>query len=817
MIVLEQVELERTLQFGICAVQSEVSSGLLSPSIEIRKPFMAGGPKGDSVVQHFSREGSSLHRVWVSRFVLSLLLLLLVSVLSLLPTIRDSELRISDTFFRLLPPPSQRSAVALVLIDDEALHQYGRWPWSRELLGMLVSKIADHGARVIGLDVLLSESQSPETDHALEESLKANGRTVIVGKVGVLADGAHWLEPLPRLSVSAAAVGHAHAVLDEDGICRRFPPLELTVDGPKWAFAIEVARRVDPQRVSQFLNLYGIRSDNTNSHVLSARPILARIFFRRGEFDAISAATLLRGGEMPFNLSGRPVLVGFGSAELTDRLNTPLATELPSPGIEVHAQILDGMLTGHVLKDVPAGISALLLALSCFVTVLVFRRWRGWTSVALLFALAIAVYGVTFLTFLWGERIFSPGTMLLAVVMGPLVVYAADFTIVERGVTRQLLGLRAWLTKQGQESVAVKPDLSWKLDLLDKLGTELGALYELHQTLLESTQNLVAIFDESGHLLLKNRAFAAALSPNGSDSSLEQLRSRWTSVLDAPLTRNGPAQEGEVLLNDTLYALRIAPLPPTRLSPDGGTLVTLSSLQTRVERDRARSEALAFITHELRTPLASIQGFADLMIRYPGSPECEGAPETILWESQRLLALINSYLDVLRLDAGAKPLNESVIDLNDIVRKVFEILRPLAAAANMGVVMQTDSPVIFIGDANLVSGAVLNLVSNAIKYGRSGTDIQVNCSASENEVVIGVRNQGKVISMEDIPHLFDPYYRARDAEQAKTGWGLGLAFVKRIAEKHGGSIGVRSESSGTLFEIHLPMKSGASFPPEVAE
>ncbi len=98
------------------------------------------------------------------------------------------------------------------------------------------------------------------------------------------------------------------------------------------------------------------------------------------------------------------------------------------------------------------------------------------------------------------------------------------------------------------------------------------------------------------------------------------------------------------------------PLPPTRLSPGGGTVVTFTNLQTRVERDRARSEALAFITHELRTPLASIQGFADLLIRYPGSPDCEGAPDTILSDSKRLLALIHSYLDVLRLDAVAKPL-----------------------------------------------------------------------------------------------------------------------------------------------------------------
>jgi signal transduction histidine kinase len=236
-----------------------------------------------------------------------------------------------------------------------------------------------------------------------------------------------------------------------------------------------------------------------------------------------------------------------------------------------------------------------------------------------------------------------------------------------------------------------------------------------------------------------------------------------------------------------------------------------------VERDRARAEALAFITHELRTPLASIQGFADLMIRYPGSADCEGAPETILSESKRLLALINSYLDVLRLDAGAKPVRADALDLHDIVPQVFDILRPLAAAADMQLVLGGDAAIVTTGDANLISGAVLNLVSNAIKYGRPGTEIRVRCFASMDDVVISVQNQGQPIASGDIPHLFDPYYRAREAEAAKPGWGLGLAFVKRIAEKHGGSVQVRSEDSSTTFEIHLPARTQVDAPSEVMQ
>jgi len=170
---------------------------------------------------------------------------------------------------------------------------------------------------------------------------------------------------------------------------------------------------------------------------------------------------------------------------------------------------------------------------------------------------------------------------------------------------------------------------------------------------------------------------------------------------------------------------------------------------------------------------------------------------------------------VLRLDAGAKPLRSDAVDLNGTVRQVFDILRPLAAAAHMQLTLANDAAIFVTGDANLISGAVLNLVSNAIKYGRPGTEIEVRCSNSADEVAICVRNQGNPIATGDIPHLFDPYYRAKGVQEGKPGWGLGLAFVKRIAEKHGGSVQVKSEPSSTTFEIHLPAKIGVDAPSEV--
>ena len=745
---------------------------------------------------------------WAQTATLTVLLFLVVILLSTtMPVVRDSQLRFNDSFFRFSPAPEPRSRVVLVTIDDESLLQLGRWPWSRGMLARLTNNLNSAGASVIGLDILLSEPQTPDADKSLEDALRSS-RAVIVDKIAAFADGPHWVEPIPQFVAAAAAVGHAQASLDVDSVCRKYPVRELSLDGSRWAFGVEVARRVDAARTAAFLSSYGIPSTDDSGAIATAKPILVPIPYRRDGFETISARNVLSGFDSKL-VRGRPVLVGFGTTEIGDRLNTPLHPEFPTPGVEVNAQIVDGILTGRTLRETPLWVWAAVLFATCLGSVLVFRRWRGRAAFVAALGAGVGAYATALIVFVFGSRILPAGSMTLSVLIAPLLVYTADFVRVERSVTQQLLGLRSWLASRSKDgSARDKSDLSWRLELLQQLQTELGSLYELHKTLLESTQDLVAIFDEHGRLLLRNQAFATAFQlEDDSPLTIEDARRVWAVNEDAPLTSVGPMEEGEVTLAGDLYSVRITPLPPTKISPGGGTIVTLTSLRTRVERDRARSEALGFITHELRTPLSSIQGFAELMMQYPGSPICEGAPETIFRESKRLLALISSYLDVLRLDAGSKPVSLSFLELESVVLQVFDILKPLANAAGMQLVLEDEEPVAIKGDAPLISGAVLNLVSNAIKYGQPGSPIKVRCFRDNEEVIISVHNLGKPIAEQDIARLFDAYYRASNVEKSKTGWGLGLAFVKRIAEKHGGTVRAQSHSSGVVFEIHLPAKA----------
>lgn len=736
---------------------------------------------------------------WRRASALALLLFVLVTLLSIVPLFHEWELRLGDTYFNLAPRAPAPNKVVLVLIDDPSLRQYGRWPWSRSLLASVVQKLHDAGAGTIGLDILLAETQAPAADESLRQALATAHGAVIVDKIGQWRDGPHWIEPLAAFS-DVAGVGHAQAVLDLDGICRRFPPRELSPDGARSAFAIEVARRFAPEQAARFLAAYDLPAAEASGPIATAKPILVPIAFRRDRFVRLSAATVLDGGDISA-VRGKPVLIGFGPTEIGDRISTPLSGELPTPGVEVHAQILESILDGRRLHEPRWWLNSLFLLAICAVVAAAARRFVGWSAVAAFAGVAVGVYALGYAALVFGGFIFPAGSCLMAVVIGPMLAYSADLLVIERSVNRQLTDLHGWLEAQkGMPRRPESKDLFWRLDLLHQLQVELGSAYELHQTLLESTADLVALFDVQGQLILKNRAFADVFG-DALRVDLGGLRER--------LGLAPGAVEGESEVKDELYAVHIAPLPPTTLSPGGGSIVRMASLHTRVERDRARAEALGFVTHELRTPLVAIQGFAELMMAYPQSPGSVEAPRTIYQEARRLLEMINSYLDVLRLDAGARPLRLETVSLAQLARKVHDLLQPLAAAAQMRLLLQVQDEAVVEGDAALLSGAVLNLVSNAIKYARPGTEIRIDCARSNGDATLSVRNIGEPIAADALPRLFDPFYRGTQA-QNQAGTGLGLAFVQRILEKHGGTVRATSAGPEIVFEIRLPLTAAVA-------
>jgi signal transduction histidine kinase len=142
-----------------------------------------------------------------------------------------------------------------------------------------------------------------------------------------------------------------------------------------------------------------------------------------------------------------------------------------------------------------------------------------------------------------------------------------------------------------------------------------------------------------------------------------------------------------------------------------------------------------------------------------------------------------------------------------MVRHIEHILQPLAQSAQIEIHTDTSPKVQALDcDEPLVTGALLNLVSNAVKYSAKGSMVTLRVVDSNEDVEFQVHNRGPVIPQESLARVFEPYYRVPDQPGEKPGWGLGLAFVKRIAEQHGGRVQVTSDpSSGTCFRLVLPL------------
>jgi two-component system sensor histidine kinase KdpD len=235
-------------------------------------------------------------------------------------------------------------------------------------------------------------------------------------------------------------------------------------------------------------------------------------------------------------------------------------------------------------------------------------------------------------------------------------------------------------------------------------------------------------------------------------------------------------------------------------------MVVVTDLTSRMERDQARAEALRFVTHELRTPLVSIQGFAEFLLRYPAAPNNSDAAATIFRESQRLVSLINTYLDVLRFDAGARSLRKDPVDVGALVGQVEKVMAPIAESAEINVRIGIDPALpLLTGDAPMLTGVLLNLLNNAVKYSRPGSDVHLRVGSANGFINFEVSNPGEIIAPDQLSRLFEPFYRIRDNETGAPGWGLGLTFVKRIVEEHHGTIEATSNESGVHVRILIPV------------
>jgi two-component system phosphate regulon sensor histidine kinase PhoR len=250
-------------------------------------------------------------------------------------------------------------------------------------------------------------------------------------------------------------------------------------------------------------------------------------------------------------------------------------------------------------------------------------------------------------------------------------------------------------------------------------------------------------------------------------------------------------------------ALYASPVPD--YGEASGAVLLLLDVTEREDREKLRREFTANVSHELKTPLTAISGYAEIISN--GIAKSSDAPEfasKIYAEAQRMILMIGDILLLSKLDEGAV-LDSEQIELHALALGVSARLAETSAARGIGVKV-TGERASIIGSGQMIDEMLYNLVENSIKYNVEGGSIEINTRQTSDSIVLSVKDTGIGISPSERERVFERFYRTRESLQRSiAGTGLGLSIVKHAAMLHNGKIELESdEMKGTTIAVSFP-------------
>jgi signal transduction histidine kinase/CHASE2 domain-containing sensor protein len=727
-----------------------------------------------------------------------------------------------DFALRLAGPISPTSPTTIVAIDENSLEREGAWPWPRHKLADLINGVQKGRPRAIAVDLVLDDKRSDDEDAALSTAI-ANAPSIVLA--ARLDDDDtqtnRWRFPNPRFLHGHVRLGNVHADQDFDAINRRIYTAKFDRNGRVvLAFSLEALRGAELPIKADFKQAFD------TADAVRVESFNIRYVGDNNSFPRVPAWQVLDGSADLHRFQDQIVLIGSTAEGLGDQWFTPFAESgRRMSGVEIHANAIETLFAGREIRE--ASDYAVLAALFLIALFLCWmdRRFegRGFYAGAILtgpavlavswFLMKYANFWLPFPPFWAAMVILIPGLEVRKLVR---VNRDLDQKI-DRLSTGWLSALRSYepedamsAARQSRLFGTNRRNSRWKLDAVDFFNEELMRFLSFNNAVLSSIEDVIIVSDTTGRVVYQNpstrRLEGYREDPGAASDYLASLLDSRALDFDLakvmgeekPVTRNFvPARNAR-----SFYNVSLSPIP------GAGLVLSLHDATAQYELNQAKSDMVSLVSHELRTPLTSIRGYSDMLLKYnlvqESGREFLG---TIIDESNRLNGLIQSFLNIAYIESGRQKVSKTEFEIGPVLKDMFSIVGPVAAQKEISL----EGPAPLNGmrisaDRLLLYQALTNLVTNAIKYSPPGTTVTVGVANGNGRVRFDVTDQGCGIPPEEVSKIFEKFYRRTNREtREQSGFGLGLAFVKEVAARHGGDVVVESEvGKGSVFTLWIP-------------
>lgn len=754
-----------------------------------------------------------------------------------------------DFTLRLAATVGPKSPVVIVAVDDATLDRYRTSQLPRDQYAQLLSLIEEGQPASVAFDVLFEGKTLEKVDRELAAAIADSPRNIVLAaRIDSVSGKDVWRKPLERFLQPDGAIGHAHVDPDLDGITRSVFSAKNLPDGAGMsALSVEALRRAGVKIDPLFETEIG------GATVVHPQKVGIRFAGDVHSFPEVPAWQVLNRKIPSSTFRDKIVLIGSTAEGLGDQYFTPVSTSgRKMSGVEIHANMIDALYTGRWIRQVPDWV--VLVSLTGLV---IFLWWFDNRFEGPRFYAMAAVLVPTFMLVSWALIKFMNSWMsftpfVMAVVLVAPVLEARRLIGVNLDLDSKIEKLSRWGEPESgtdwnarvriSEQTAAGPQRDawllalqtfesgiarrqaerirlfaapwrnsrWRLGAVDFFSEDLVRFLSFNSAVLQSIEDVIIVSDVRGKVVYQNPAahrlekyeetppfapiyFASLLDGRDFADFFAKILAGQENVSITSV----PAAGGRQIFNVT-----IAPIAGT------GLVMSMHDATAQHELNLAKNEMVSLVSHELRTPLTSIRGYSDMLLKYDLVQD-KGKPflQTIVEESQRLNQLIQSFLDIAYIESGRQKVSSTEFEIIPLLRDMLAVLAPVASEKNIVLQGPPLADTRVRADRMLLHQALSNLVINAIKYSPSGTAVRLSVSNGDGSLRFHVSDQGCGIPREDATRIFEKFYRRSNREtQDQSGFGLGLAFVKEVAVRHGGEVTVESEvGKGSTFTLQIPL------------